>query len=78
MPITKNAVTKDNLPRIMTAIRKALGLTQSELAKLSGLSRQMLSYYETGALEPTETSLDSWILGVKLAINKLKPETPPN
>ncbi len=64
--------SKDNLPRIMTAIRKALGLSQSELAELTGTSRQMLSYYETGAYEPTATSLDSWILGVKLTINKLK------
>ena len=72
MPATKNAVTNGNLPRIMTAIRKALGLSQQELAKLSGISRQMLSYYETGQSVPTTHSLDSWILAVKLEINKLK------
>lgn len=67
---TKEA--KDNLPRVMTAIRKALGLSQQELAKLSGISRQMLSYYETGANAPTTHSLDSWLLAIKLEINKLK------
>ncbi len=71
-------ITKDNLPKVMTAIRKALGLSQTEMAKRAGISRQMLSYYETGQSVPTTHSLDSWILAVKLEINKLKPETPPN
>jgi len=65
-------ITKDNTPRIMVAIRKALGLSQAEMAKLSGISRQMLSYYETGANVPTTHSLDSWLLAIKLEINKLK------
>ena len=65
-------ITKDNLPKVMTAIRKALGLSQQKLAKLSGRSRQMLSYYETGQSVPTTHSLDSWLLAIKLEINKLK------
>lgn len=72
MDTTKETVTKDNLPKVMTAIRKALGLSQQELAKLSGISRQMLSYYETGGSVPTMHSLDSWLLAIKLEINKLK------
>ena len=65
-------ITKDNLPKVMTAIRKALGLSQQELAKLAGISRQMLSYYENNQHIPTTHSLDSWLLAIKLEINKLK------
>ena len=34
-------------------LRKKHGLTQDELAKLSGVSRRMITYYETHAAEPS-------------------------
>jgi len=32
---------------LLRAIRKSLGMTQEELASSSGISRQMINYYET-------------------------------
>ena len=45
-------VAKFVLPRIMREARESLALTQLELAKMSGISRQSISYYETGFTTP--------------------------
>lgn len=68
--------SRGKLPRVMASIRQTLYLSQAELGKASGLSRQLLSYYETGVLEPTIHSLDSWLLGVKLVVNNLRGGKP--
>lgn len=39
--------------RKLIILRKNKGLTQSELAKEVGLSRQMISYFESRAMNPT-------------------------
>ena len=44
------AVNLSNLGTIIRVRREALGLTQSRLAQLSGLSRQTLVGLEAGAL----------------------------
>jgi len=49
------------IPKMMREIRESLGLTQSELARLTGLSRQSINSYETGLAEPRLDSLSKWL-----------------
>ena len=47
--MAESLVLKNNLP----AIRKEKGLSQAELAKLVGVSRNTISSIETGQFNPT-------------------------
>lgn len=38
-------------------IRKEQGLTQQDLAKLAGITQQMVSRYETGVVEPSVSTM---------------------
>ena len=63
------------LPTTLLLRRKALGLTQSEVAKKLGLSTMGLSHLETGSRELKLTMLDKWIkvLDLELYI-EVKPK----
>ena len=50
-------------------IRKRLGLTQSELAKLAGVSQSLIAKLESGRIDPSFTKVKS-ILDVLEGINK--------
>jgi len=69
---TKEIVAKAELPKLMRAIRVAVGLSQDELGKLSGISRQMISYYETADAVPTMETLVKWLDAITLEIKKLR------
>lgn len=71
--------------RNLAQARQAAGLTQTQFAKLAGLSQQMVDYYERRAKNPTadfvqkaaqilEVSVDE-LLGVK-PLRKSKPGPP--
>ena len=79
---TKEVVAKAELPKLMKQMRVALGLSQEELAKLSGISRQSVSYYETADAVPTMATLDKWLEAITKEIKesrrkggKLSPES---
>ncbi len=47
------AKSKTSFAQHITQIRKMKGLTQEELAKLSGISRRVIAHYETLGKHPT-------------------------
>lgn len=74
--------TKTNLGKRISEIRKKKGLTQIELAKMTGISNRMIAHYETRAstipieklaiiAKALQISLDE-ISGIK-EINNIKP-----
>lgn len=69
---TKEIVAKAELPKLMRQMRIALGLSQEELAKLSGISRQSVSYYETADAVPTVATLDKWLEATTKEIKELR------
>ena len=69
---TKEVVAKAELPKLMKQMRVALGLSQEELAKLSGISRQSVSYYETADAVPTIATLDKWLEAITKEIKELR------
>ena len=60
------------LPRMMREIRESLSLTQIQLYELSGISRQSISYYETGASVPNLDSAGKWLNAITREIRRLK------
>ena len=52
----------------MSAIRKARGLTQDELSRISGVPRITIARYETGRVDPTMANAKKLAdaLGVKI------------
>jgi transcriptional regulator with XRE-family HTH domain len=59
--------------------RKALGLTQVQLAKRAGLQQSEVSRLERGESNPTWTTLQAVLaaLGARLAIVDARPPAPP-
>lgn len=58
---TKEVIARAELPKLFRAIRVALGLSQQRMGKLSGISRVMISYYETADSVPTMTTFNKWL-----------------
>ena len=69
---TKEIVAKAELPKLMRGIRVAVGLSQEEMARLSGISRQMISYYETADSVPTVGTLDKWLDAIVREIKRIR------
>jgi DNA-binding XRE family transcriptional regulator len=59
-------------PNLMRKIRKALGLTQEQMANLVGVSRQMVNYYEQAYAYPSADTWVKWIDVVEKQIKKLR------
>jgi DNA-binding XRE family transcriptional regulator len=59
-------------PNLMRKIRKALGLSQEEMANLVGVSRQMINYYEMASAYPSAATWVKWIDVVGKKIKKLR------
>jgi len=59
-------------PNLMRVIRKALGLSQEEIANLVGVSRQMVNYYEQANAYPSADTWIKWIDVVEKQIKKLR------
>lgn len=47
------AYSIESIPDTIKMVRKDLGLTQDELAKMTGLSMSIISRYELGTRKPT-------------------------
>jgi len=76
----KNEITDELLlklvtPNLMRTIRKALGLSQEEMANLVGVSRQMINYYEGANAYPSADTWVKWIAVVERQIKKLRRGT---
>jgi transcriptional regulator with XRE-family HTH domain len=52
-------------------LRKKRNLTQVQLAKLTGLTQQEVSYYENGDREPTIQTLIRLAIGLHVSIDSL-------
>lgn len=71
---TKEIIARAQLPKLMRVIRVALGLSQEKLGRLFGVSRQSISYYETGDMLPTIGTLDKWLDAVVSQIKDLRQD----
>lgn len=55
----------------LIAIRKAKGLSQRDLAKISGISHRMLAYYETNTIIPPIDKLVKLSMALDVSISTL-------
>jgi DNA-binding XRE family transcriptional regulator len=67
-----NEKDKFILPKVMTEIRQALKLTKVQLSQKADISRQSLTYYESGKTFPTLESTGKWLNTVTKEIRKLR------
>ena len=58
---TQEVIARAELPKVFKKIRMALGLSQERMGKLSGISRVMISYYETADSVPTMKTFNRWL-----------------
>jgi len=70
--IESEIIAKAELPILLKGVRKALKLSQQELAELSEISRQSICYYESGHVTPTMMSLKMWLDAVSREIKRRK------
>lgn len=69
--LTNERMLKIITPNLMKTIRKALGLSQEQMANLVGVSRQMINYYEQGDAYPSIGTWINWTDAVEKRIRKL-------
>lgn len=69
---TKEVIARAELPKMFRGIRTALGLSQERMGKLSGISRVMISYYETADSVPTMKTFNMWLEAATLEIKVLR------
>lgn len=67
---TREVIARAELPKMFRGIRKAMGLSQQELANLSGISRVQISYYETADSVPTIATFNKWLDAVTKEIRR--------
>ncbi len=61
-------------PSLMRTIRKALGLSQEQMANLVGVTRQMVNYYERGDAYPSTETWVNWVMAIEKQIKKLRKQ----
>ena len=69
---TQEVIARAELPKLFKAIRLAMGLTQEEMSKLSGISRVQISYYETADSVPTVATFNKWLEATIKEIKELR------
>ena len=69
---TKEVIARAELPKLFRSIRQALGLSQAEMSKLTGISRVQISYYETADSVPTMSTFNKWLSAVSSEIGQMK------
>lgn len=69
---TMEVIARAQIPKLFRAIRKALGLSQAEMGKLSCISRVQISYYETGDSVPTMGTFSKWLETATKEIRELR------
>lgn len=68
----RELIAKAEVAQLMKGIRKALKLSQKEVADLSGLSRQAISMYETADMQPSIGSIKLYIEAISKQIIRLR------
>lgn len=71
---TQEVIAKAELPKLFREVRKALGLSQEMMGKLSGISRVQISYYETADSVPTMVTFNKWLSTVTEEIRRLRKQ----
>lgn len=83
MPSRKNRPSKETSGNRLAALRRSRGLSQRELAKLTGISNRMIAYYETQAEELPEHALAKIAQAISVSTDQLlglktdQPTPPP-
>ncbi len=72
---TQEVIARAELPKLFKAIRVALGLSQERMGELSGISRVMISYYETADSVPTMKTFNRWLEAATWEIKDLRKQT---
>jgi len=79
--MSRNVMVRETLAQRLVEIRKAKGLTQVDLAKLTGISPRMIAYYETRAKNPSPATIVALAKALKVSIDDLlgyrKPKDEP-
>ena len=71
---TQEVIARAELPKLFREIRKALGLSQEQMGKLSGISRVQISYYETADTVPTMATFNKWLSAATEEIKRLRQQ----
>lgn len=71
---TQEVIARAELPKLFREIRKALGLSQESMGKLSGISRVQISYYETADTIPTMATFNKWLSAATEEIRRLRQQ----
>jgi transcriptional regulator with XRE-family HTH domain len=74
MPIIFLCMNKNNdhsFGKRLAALRKARGLSQRDLAKLTGVSNRMIAYYEAQSDRPPATKLATFAEVLKVSTDEL-------
>lgn len=71
---TQEVIARAQLPKLFKEIRKATGLSQERMGKLSGISRVQISYYETANTVPTMKTFNKWLEAATKEIKKLRKQ----
>lgn len=74
---TKEVIARAELPKLLKAIRAALGLSQEKMSQLSGISRVQISYYETADSVPTMATFNKWLDAATREIKALRGKSNP-
>jgi len=72
---TKEVIARAELPKLFREIRRALGLSQDRMGKLSGISRVQISYYETADTVPTMATFNKWLSAATEEIRWLRKQS---
>ena len=73
---TQEVIARAELPKLFREIRRALGLSQERMGKLSGISRVQISYYETADTVPTMKTFNKWLEAATKEIKRLRRQEP--
>jgi len=74
----KKSDTRSVFGNNLVRYRKARNLTQEELAKLSGINRAMIAYYETSPVDPSASSLLAIAQALNLSMEELLSVKKPS
>ena len=74
--MSKNIIARGTFAQRLLEIRKSKGLTQMEMAKLTGISTRMIAHYETKVKHPAPESLVLLAKALKITIDELLGSQP--
>lgn len=74
--MSKNTIARGTFAQRLLEIRKSKGLTQIELARLTGISTRMIAHYETKVKHPAPESLVLLAKALKISTDELLGSRP--